>query len=1347
MPTAIAMPAPMHHAPPTNSRLFHLSSSSAKASVPPASSSSSFMSKVHHFPLFGTSWAAKEDDETASGRDRRFSFGGGAGKGKARESKVDPAAPLVSGAALKRSKSARTSLLATARRLSSHKRPKDFPPISQPVLAERNGLDQHAGGSSFLYRAQFAMSSPELGTPTEESGQWAPFAVGGDENRRPVEGTPHSPMVKWAGDETQPTSSFSPLSPASSARPFSVSSSTPSAESFAHHSEASSASSAEPSTPEPSSPRAQGLAIRRARSPKSRWDPPILPSLSPPPASPVSPVRRSTSRSPELDEETREANRAEALAKLTSPTPTASKFPDELAAFPFPQVEAPALRSPPPRPTRPLPATPQTGTTTSLILPLPSARNTLVPEDPTTPPQLVRSNTVGLHPSPVPLDIDFRGRLVRARNSYPANASPGLTISSSTSSGTISTTQGSSRFSEWGAPSGSRKSSESSVTMSLAGQEREESTPPLSKGGLYALAAAHPRMVESAVDVMAIVEEDEPPFSPAPGLRVKRSPSKTSGGSPARRLSAGKRRISLEPPLPSHGAADVLVVPRVRARPSAAGSASSSSSTGSPAKVARPHRLSQTDRTFSSGVVVEPTRNEREELGLHAANLPFPSTPSSAQKRSLSPSGLPAAQRPRAENKRCMSDLHAEEGPSASGAEKLYGLGLGLPSSLATGDLRGRTRHESFAADSEELSANDFRQRRTSRRVSSGAAVRTKLVLREKGKATLTYQLGECIGRGQFGSVYRALNLQTGQVVAVKRIQLEGKSNAEVDELSNEVNLLQRLTHPSVVKYEGIVRTEHYLNIILEYVENGSLEKTLKQFGQLPESLVASYVFKILEGLAYLHEQGVVHCDLKAANILTSKHGNCKLSDFGVSLNLHAIKATKGVAAGAAEANGTPNWMAPEVVSLDGATPKSDIWSLGCTVCELIDGKPPYADLGPMTAMFRIVEDEMPPLPSRSSDELRAFLMRCFRKNPKERPSAQELFEDPWVLKHFDPAKDVRPQDSLPFIRRLSTEYRRPTLNLPLSMESLVAHAVDELEASPEALVPPVPGYVREEARGMESLDSGYRASGETARTSSPSLPEATEETPRPHNFVKTTFSKAIDCKICGDTTRRHAVLCSSCGLVLHQRCREFAPDCAPLRAFSSPAPIPMHRAPTLPSTPHGSPAAPFSLTDYLPFGKTRRPKAATPTSSTTSIPTTAFSPVPPTQSRATGAIRHLSNALLPKTRTPERTPPTSVSRQTRSQSVSTAAIAARERMTNGSETSLVGGADPGRSSSRDGPRVSLDVPPSPSRRLAHRSSHLQVTRTSSGHRALSRRKSHSRSVSQPVNPPLAPKQGDCAVM
>ncbi|RKP13854.1 kinase-like domain-containing protein, partial [Piptocephalis cylindrospora] len=253
------------------------------------------------------------------------------------------------------------------------------------------------------------------------------------------------------------------------------------------------------------------------------------------------------------------------------------------------------------------------------------------------------------------------------------------------------------------------------------------------------------------------------------------------------------------------------------------------------------------------------------------------------------------------------------------------------------------------------------------------------------------YQLGESIGKGQYGTVYKAFNLETGEVVAVKRMNIDAQEEDEIESLMKEVELLKHLSHPNIVRYEGFVKCEGHLNIILEYMENGSLLTTLRAFGVLSERLAASYVLGILEGLIYLHDREVVHCDLKAANLLTTKDGNVKLSDFGVSLNL---KLTVDIGAMVA---GTPNWMAPEVIELKGASTASDIWSLGCTVMELVTGRPPYDGLLAMTTLFRIVEDEGPPIPEGLSPDLMEFLTVCFLKDPTQRPTARTLMHHPWL--------------------------------------------------------------------------------------------------------------------------------------------------------------------------------------------------------------------------------------------------------------------------------------------------------------------------------------------------------------
>ena len=165
--------------------------------------------------------------------------------------------------------------------------------------------------------------------------------------------------------------------------------------------------------------------------------------------------------------------------------------------------------------------------------------------------------------------------------------------------------------------------------------------------------------------------------------------------------------------------------------------------------------------------------------------------------------------------------------------------------------------------------------------------------------------------------------------------------------------MLKHYIRVSLAGNLGSCFTEYYSR----YCENGSLHSICKSYGKFPENLVGIYMTQVLHGLQYLHDQGVIHRDIKGANILTTKDGKVKLADFGVSTS------TLAGADKEAQVVGTPYWMAPEIIQLSGATSASDIWSLGCTVIELLEGKPPYHKLAPMPALFAIVNDDHPPLP------------------------------------------------------------------------------------------------------------------------------------------------------------------------------------------------------------------------------------------------------------------------------------------------------------------------------------------------------------------------------------------------
>ncbi|KAJ2358534.1 Protein kinase of the Mitotic Exit Network [Coemansia sp. RSA 2618] len=293
---------------------------------------------------------------------------------------------------------------------------------------------------------------------------------------------------------------------------------------------------------------------------------------------------------------------------------------------------------------------------------------------------------------------------------------------------------------------------------------------------------------------------------------------------------------------------------------------------------------------------------------------------------------------------------------------------------------------------------------RPRKRTTTNSRPKERLTVYSESAQRLTnYQLGNCIGRGQFGAVYRALDLETGEMVAVKQISLAGQDTENMDDVMQEVDLLKSLSNPRIVRYYGFVKTDAHLNLVMEFVENGSLSATLKSFGTFPERLVLAYAVKIIEGLIYLHARDVVHCDLKACNILTTKNGNTKLTDFGVSLNLKLRRpGDESVVAG------TPYWMAPEIIQLEGACTASDIWSLGCTVIELLTGKPPYSGMMQMAALYRIVEDDHPPIPDGISEELKDFLLQCFRKEPTDRPTAAELMNHSWTQQYRRNRKEMK---------------------------------------------------------------------------------------------------------------------------------------------------------------------------------------------------------------------------------------------------------------------------------------------------------------------------------------------------
>ena len=270
-----------------------------------------------------------------------------------------------------------------------------------------------------------------------------------------------------------------------------------------------------------------------------------------------------------------------------------------------------------------------------------------------------------------------------------------------------------------------------------------------------------------------------------------------------------------------------------------------------------------------------------------------------------------------------------------------------------------------------------------------------ELTIRKSSTGTTvgSYMIGSLLGKGGFGDVYSGLCQETGHTVAIKQVYIKHVPKDELVSIKMEIELLKKLSHDNIVRYVGSLEQDGTLNIVLEFVESGSLSDLITKMGQpFKEPLVLNYMVQILEGLAYLHRQGVIHRDIKGANILTTKSGIVKLADFGVAINFDET-ASEGECV-----VGTPYWMAPEIIKMEGVTAKCDIWSVGCVIIELLTSRPPYFELAPMAALFRIVQDvHGPPLPNGISRVLKNFLGACFASSAEARKSAEELLQHPWI--------------------------------------------------------------------------------------------------------------------------------------------------------------------------------------------------------------------------------------------------------------------------------------------------------------------------------------------------------------
>ena len=268
------------------------------------------------------------------------------------------------------------------------------------------------------------------------------------------------------------------------------------------------------------------------------------------------------------------------------------------------------------------------------------------------------------------------------------------------------------------------------------------------------------------------------------------------------------------------------------------------------------------------------------------------------------------------------------------------------------------------------------------------------------------FKKGAIIGEGAYSKVYECLNLDTGVLYAVKHIELAGPQDQvlrEVYNLQQEIKTFQTLSHKNIVQYLYTDKDENCsgVDIMMELAPGGSLRTLLNKFGKFEEKVTIIYLTQIIEGLAYLHNQGIIHRDIKSANILVGQNGIIKLSDFGASkrLNLAQINPQEEICN---SLKGSPYWMAPEIVRRVGHSFSADIWSVGCVTIEMLTGQAPWSTISrSVTEVMKLLEQgKKPEIPEQISEDCKNFIETCLQIEPSNRPTAKTLLNNPFLIKN-----------------------------------------------------------------------------------------------------------------------------------------------------------------------------------------------------------------------------------------------------------------------------------------------------------------------------------------------------------
>ncbi|KAH7623904.1 putative Serine/threonine-protein kinase dst1 [Nannochloris sp. 'desiccata'] len=276
------------------------------------------------------------------------------------------------------------------------------------------------------------------------------------------------------------------------------------------------------------------------------------------------------------------------------------------------------------------------------------------------------------------------------------------------------------------------------------------------------------------------------------------------------------------------------------------------------------------------------------------------------------------------------------------------------------------------------------------------------------------FELLNPLGRGSYGSVYKARIIESNDIVAVKIIPLTEQD--EMDSIQKEIAMLRDCNHPNIVRYYGAWRAPDALWIAMEYCAGGSVSDIMHACNAPLEEAVISYICaETLAGLVYLHALGRVHRDIKCGNILLTDSGEVKLADFGVAAQLSSTLSKRNTFIG------TPHWMAPEVIQASHYDGKVDIWALGISSIEMAERYPPRWRVNPNRVIFMVVRDPPPRLTEKERWTLafQDFIAQCLSKDPRSRPTARYLQQHKFIARD----RAIALRALMPLVHRAELEY------------------------------------------------------------------------------------------------------------------------------------------------------------------------------------------------------------------------------------------------------------------------------------------------------------------------------------